>query len=138
MTRAANFKAKAFIALSFSLAVISTAPTLADVIAVDDSSYKEEIEEAGKPVFIDFYATWCGPCKRVAPLVDELSDEYKNKVKFVRVDVDKSPKTAEKFKIEPLPTMLLRSKKVSAGFTLTGLKTKEEIKAFIDETLKKI
>jgi thioredoxin len=113
-------------------------PVLADVINVDDGSYKAEVEESAKPVFIDFYATWCGPCKTIAPAVDDLADEYKNTVKFVRVDVDKAPKTAERYGIEPLPTLVVRSKKVSKGFSLSGVQSKDAIKKFIDESLKKL
>ncbi|MBU6453960.1 MAG: thioredoxin [Cyanobacteria bacterium REEB67] len=113
-------------------------PVLADVLNVDDGSYKAEVEESATPVFIDFYATWCGPCKTIAPAVDELSDQYRNTVKFVRVDVDKAPKTAERYGIEPLPTLVVRSKKVSKGFALSGVQSKEAIKKFIDESLKKL
>jgi thioredoxin len=112
-------------------------PAWAEVITVDDTTYKSEVEQSNKPVMIDFYATWCGPCKIVEPFFDELADEYKN-IKFVRVDVDKSPKMAEHYSIEPLPTLLFCSKKATKGFTLTGVQTKEKIKAFIDETAKKL
>jgi thioredoxin 1 len=128
----------ALFAVVVSVSLGSRQPALAEVLSVDDSSYKAEIEDSSKPVFIDFYATWCGPCKKIAPVVEELAEEYKNTVKFVRVDVDKAPKTAERFNIEPLPTLVLRSKKVGKGFSLTGLQSKDAIKKFIDDNLKKI
>jgi len=110
----------------------------ATVSDVDDASYKKEVEEASLPVFIDFYATWCNPCKRVSPIVDDLSDDYKGRIKFVRVDVDKAPKTAERYSADELPTLLLRSKKLPRGVFVTGMKTKEQLKAFIEDALKKV
>ncbi|MBS1993421.1 MAG: thioredoxin fold domain-containing protein [Cyanobacteria bacterium SZAS LIN-2] len=128
-----------FAALAVSAVLISaTGAAWATVANVDDSSFKKEVEEETLPVFIDFYATWCGPCKKVSPAVDDLSVEYKGRVKFVRVDVDKAPKTAEKYSADQLPTLLLRSKKMPKGVYVTGMKTKEELKSFIDDALKKV
>jgi len=122
--------------LTLALNPISAAR--AAVSDVDDASYKKEVEEATLPVFIDFYATWCGPCKKVSPAVDDLSVEYQGRIKFVRIDVDKAPKTAEKFSADELPTLLLRSKKLPRGVYVTGMKSKDELKKFIDEALKKV
>src|SRR5208283_3632452 len=120
----------------FALFVLAVPLAWATVASVDDSSYKKEVEDSTLPVFIDFYAVWCAPCKKVSPIVDELSTEYSGKVKFVRVDVDKAPKTAERFNAQQLPTLLLLSKKVSKGVSITGFRTKEDLKAFIEDGLK--
>jgi thioredoxin len=124
----------------FALAIfVSAVPqSWAAVDSVDDGSYKKEVEDSTLPVFIDFYAVWCAPCKKVSPIIDDLSNEYSGKIKFVRVDVDKAPKTAERFNAEQLPTLLLLSKKVSKGVSITGFHTKEELKAFIESSLKKV
>jgi len=122
----------------FALFVLAVPLAWATVASVDDSSYKKEVEDSTLPVFIDFYAVWCAPCKKVSPIVDELSTEYSGKVKFVRVDVDKAPKTAERFNAQQLPTLLLLSKKVSKGVSITGFRTKEDLKAFIEDGLKKV
>jgi thioredoxin 1 len=123
------------LAASFTLALPST---WAAVDSVDDSSYKREVEDSALPVFIDFYAVWCEPCKKVSPIVDQLSTEYSGKIKFVRVDVDKSPKTAERFNADQLPTLVLLGKKVTKGVSITGFRTKEALTAFIEDGLKKV
>jgi thioredoxin len=122
----------------FALFAFALPLAWATVASVDDSSYKKEVEDSSLPVFIDFYAVWCAPCKKVSPIVDELSTEYSGKIKFVRVDVDKAPKTAERFNAQQLPTLLLLSKKVSKGVSITGFRTKEDLKAFIEDGLKKV
>jgi thioredoxin 1 len=112
--------------------------SLAAVDTVDDANYKKEVEDSALPVFVDFYAVWCAPCKKVSPIVDELATEYSGKIKFVRVDVDKAPKTAEKFNAEQLPTLVLLSKKMSKGVSITGYHTKDDLKTFIENSLKKV
>jgi thioredoxin 1 len=128
--------------LVFALVCASLTLTVAGAWAavdnVDDANYKKEVEDSSVPVFIDFYAVWCAPCKKVSPLVDELATEYSGKVKFVRVDVDKAPKTAEKFNAEQLPTLVVLSKKVSKGVSMTGYHSKDDLKAFIESSLKKV
>jgi thioredoxin len=119
--------------------ILSTIPvTMAAVESVDDSSFKKEVDESSLPVFIDFYAVWCAPCKKVSPIIDELSTEYSGKIKFVRVDIDKAPKTAERFSADSLPTLVLLSKKVSKGVSISGYRTKEALTAFIEDALKKV
>ena len=110
----------------------------ATVANVDDDSYKKEVEDSALPVFIDFYAVWCGPCKKIAPFLDELSTEYSGKIKFVRIDVEKAPKSAERFNAEELPTLILRSKKLGKGVAITGYRSKEDLKTFIEDALKKV
>jgi len=133
-----NLRRSLPVVLASVIALSQGVTAWASVSDVDDASYKKEVEESTLPVFIDFYATWCNPCKKVSPTVDELSDEYKGRIKFVRVDVDKAPKTAEKFSADQLPTLLLRSKKLPRGVFVTGMKSKEQLKAFIEDALKKV
>ena len=63
--------------------------------------------EADKPVLVDFYTNWCGPCRRLAPVMDKLADEYKDRAKFVKVNVDKSRKLAKEYGITSVPTILI-------------------------------
>ncbi len=72
-----------------------------------DANFEETVKTAGMPVFIDFYAEWCGPCKLAAPIVEKLADEYQGKVKIVKVDVDENHDTAVKYGIMSIPTVLI-------------------------------
>ncbi|PIY02703.1 MAG: thioredoxin, partial [Bacteroidetes bacterium CG_4_10_14_3_um_filter_31_20] len=75
-------------------------------IELTDSNFEETVIKSGKPVLVDFWAEWCGPCRMVAPVVHELSDEYKGKVVFGKVDVDNNNGVASKYGIRNIPTIL--------------------------------
>ena len=77
------------------------------VIPVNDLNFDNEVLEAGVPVLVDFSATWCQPCRAIAPLVDQLAGEYEGRVKVTTVDIDESPATAQKFRIRGVPTLLM-------------------------------
>lgn len=70
-----------------------------------DATFGQDVLNAGQPVFVDFYATWCGPCQFMTPVVDELSKQYQGKVRFFRVDIDKNPGLAEKYQIQSIPAL---------------------------------
>ena len=75
--------------------------------AVSDADFSENVENAKVPVLVDFWAEWCMPCKMIAPIVDELAEEYDGKINFVKVDVDSSPTTATKYGVRSIPTLLI-------------------------------
>ena len=77
------------------------------VIAVNDLNFDVEVLGSGVPVLVDFSATWCQPCRAIAPLVDQLAGEYQGRVKVTTVDIDESPATAQKFRIRGVPTLLM-------------------------------
>lgn len=106
------------------------------VVEVTDETADQEIFDEKKPVFVDFYTTWCGPCKMLSPIIEELSEEYKDTVKFVKVNAEKSPKLAQRFEVMGYPTMKFLTKKCKDGKTLFGFKPKDKVKTFIDKSLK--
>jgi thioredoxin 1 len=74
---------------------------------VTDADFKQEVLESDMPVLVDFWAEWCGPCKAVAPMLDELSIELANKVKIVKLNVDENPATMSQFGVRSIPTMII-------------------------------
>ena len=80
---------------------------MAHPFAVTDQSFEEQVEKATLPVLVDFWADWCMPCKMIAPIVEDLAEEYDGKVSFAKVDVDSNPNIAMKFGIRSIPTLLV-------------------------------
>jgi thioredoxin 1 len=76
-----------------------------NVHVVNDVNFDQEVLEADTPVLVDFTATWCGPCRQIAPLIDQIADEYDGRVKVTKLDIDDSPATAQKFGIRGVPTL---------------------------------
>ncbi|MBI2166085.1 MAG: thioredoxin [Chloroflexi bacterium] len=74
---------------------------------VSDSTFEDEVLKNSQPVLVDFWAEWCQPCKMIAPLVEDLAGEYEGKVKFTKLDVDSNPKTAMRFNVRSIPTLLI-------------------------------
>ena len=76
-------------------------------LKVNDENFDTEVLKSSKPIVVDFWAEWCGPCKMVSPIVEELSDEYDGKLKVTKLDVDSNPQTAASFGIRGIPTLLV-------------------------------
>ena len=78
-----------------------------NIVEITDVNFDQEVAQSPLPVLIDFWAVWCVPCRMIAPIVDQLADEYKDKLKVGKMDVDKSIKTPAKFGVRGIPTLLL-------------------------------
>ena len=101
---------------------------------VTDSDFEQEVLEAEMPVLVDFWAEWCAPCKMVAPVLDDLAEEYDGKIKFTKVDVDTNPETAMKYGIRSIPTLLV-FKGGSPVDQVVGAVPKAVIKKRLDSAL---
>lgn len=100
------------------------------VIEATKETFNELISEAGVPILIDFYASWCGPCKMIAPILHNIKEKYKDKVKIVKVDTEKYPDITALFDVRNLPTLVLIYDGVVVNKTI-GFKRLEEIENFI-------
>ncbi len=104
------------------------------LIHLDDKNFQKEILDCELPSLVDFYATWCGPCKMVAPLIEELSDEYKGKLKIGKLNVEEAQAVATKYSIMSVPTFLF-FKKGKIVAQSVGALSKQQFKAKIDSIL---
>ena len=103
-------------------------------VSVDESTFDEMVLQADRPVLVDLWAAWCRPCLMIAPILDELAEEYDGKISFVRVDVDHNPKTAARYGIMSIPTLLI-FKNGEPVSHIVGLRPKAELKRSLDAVL---
>ncbi len=101
---------------------------------ITKEQWEQEVTNSDKPVFVDFWATWCGPCSIVAPIVEELAKEYEGEVNFVKVDVDQNKELASKYNILSIPTLaIFRNGQVVSQ--VAGVASKESIRNYIDKNI---
>ena len=103
-------------------------------VVVTDSNFDQMVLQVETPVLVDFWAPWCRPCLMIAPVLDELAGEYNGRLSIVRMDVDQNPKTAAKYSIMSIPTLLIfkQGKPISH---ITGFRPKAELKRSLDAAL---
>lgn len=108
---------------------------MSDNIAyVSDSNFESEVLQSDQPVLVDYWAEWCGPCKMIAPILDEIADEYAGKLKIAKLNIDDNPQTPPKFGIRGIPTlMIFKGGDVQA--TKVGALSKSQLTAFIDQSI---
>lgn len=83
---------------------------MSNVIEINDESFEKEVEKEDKLTLVDFWATWCGPCRKLSSIIDEIADEYCEKVKFVKIKADENIETAQKYSISGVPCLLIFKK----------------------------
>jgi thioredoxin 1 len=101
---------------------------------VTDATFETEVLKNDLPVLVDFWAPWCGPCRMVAPIVDELSEEYSGKVEFRKMNTDENVQTPTKYQIRSIPALLIFKQGELAG-TIVGFRPKSDLKKRLDEVL---
>ena len=101
---------------------------------VSDTSFENDVLKAGKPVLVDFWAEWCGPCKSFAPVLDEVAKEYQDRLTIAKLDIDSNPATPGRYGIRGIPTVILY-KDGQAAAQSVGAMTKSKLTAFLDSNL---
>jgi len=107
------------------------------VTEVDSKNFEKEVKKSNIPVIIDFFADWCGPCQMMKPVFDDISKDYAGKLKFVKLDTEKSPELAQEFSIMGIPCLVI-AKEGKEVDRITGFMQKDMLKEKIDEILEKI
>lgn len=104
------------------------------IVHVTDDTFEAEVLQAGAPVLVDYWAEWCGPCRMIAPILDEIAVEYADRLKVCKLNVDENQNTPPKYGIRGIPTlMLFRNGEVEA--TKVGALSKSQLAAFLDSSL---
>ncbi|MBK8181657.1 MAG: thioredoxin TrxA [Candidatus Competibacteraceae bacterium] len=105
------------------------------ILHITDDSFETEVIKADKPVLVDYWAEWCGPCRMIAPILDEIAGEYADRIKICKLNVDENQNTPPKYGIRGIPTlMLFRNGNVEA--TKVGALSKSQLVAFLDSSLR--
>ena len=105
-----------------------------EITYVTDDSFESEVLQSDLPVLVDYWAEWCGPCKMIAPILEEIVSEYDGKLKVAKLNIDENPETPPKFGIRGIPTlMLFKGGDIEA--TKVGALSKSQLSAFIDSNL---
>src|SRR5258708_13752197 len=99
---------------------------------VTDANFQDEVVKSDTPVLVDFWAEWCGPCKMIAPAVEELAKKYEGKLRVGKMDVDSQPNTAESFGVQGIPPLIL-FKAVQPWAHVVGFRTKDQLDAAISK-----
>jgi len=104
------------------------------IIHVSDSSFEQDVLQSNVPVLLDFWAEWCGPCKMIAPILDQIAAEYAGRVTVAKMNVDENPRTPMKFNVRGIPTLILFKNGLLEGQKI-GAVRKADVVAFLDSKL---
>ena len=105
-----------------------------NIVHVTDASFETDVLQSDIPALVDFWAEWCGPCKMIAPILNEIADEYAGKIKICKVDVDSNTESAAKFNVRGIPTLLV-FKNGTVEATKVGALSKTQLVEFVDGLL---
>jgi len=104
------------------------------IVHATDQSFDQEVLQASVPVLVDYWAEWCGPCKMIAPILEEIANEYGDRLKIAKLNIDENPETPPKYGIRGIPTLML-FKDGNVEATKVGALSKSQLTAFIDSNL---
>jgi thioredoxin 1 len=105
-----------------------------NITHITDSSFEQEVLQSDVPVLVDYWAEWCGPCKMIAPILDEIAADYQGKLKITKLNIDDNPATPPKFGIRGIPTLMI-FKGGDVQSTKVGALSKSQLTAFIDQSI---
>ena len=105
-----------------------------DIQRVTDDTFEPEVLKSDTPVLVDYWAEWCGPCKSIAPILDEVAKEYEGRLKIVKINVDENQQVPPKFGIRGIPTLML-FKNGNVEATRVGALSKSQLTAFLDSNI---
>jgi len=105
-----------------------------NIVHVSDASFEEDVLKSTTPVLVDFWAEWCGPCKMIAPILEDIATEYGDKIKIAKLNIDENSATPPQFGIRGIPTLIL-FKNGQAEATKVGALSKSQLSAFLDSSL---
>ncbi|MCY4243939.1 MAG: thioredoxin TrxA [Gammaproteobacteria bacterium] len=109
-------------------------PNASNIIQVSDADFENLVLKAPQPVLVDYWAEWCGPCKAIAPALEQIAGEYGGRLQIAKLNIDENPETPPKYGIRGIPTLML-FKNGAVEATKVGALSKSQITAFLDESL---
>jgi thioredoxin 1 len=107
----------------------------ADTLAVTDASFDKDVLASSEPVVVDFFAEWCGPCKAMAPALEQVAAEMKGKVKVAKIDVDANPEITQRYRIQAMPTLMIFKDGKVAAQRVGALVQKKQLQDWIDGSI---
>ncbi|MCS3903397.1 thioredoxin 1 [Methylohalomonas lacus] len=105
-----------------------------NIITVTDSTFEDQVLKSETPVIVDYWAEWCGPCKMITPILDEIASEYEGKVNVAKLNIDENQETPQKYAVRGIPTLMI-FKNGNVAATKVGAMSKSQLSAFIDSNI---